>query len=376
MPEEQPKSEPQPAGGATTPPAIEVSATNTSPAPSEIAGTPPGGDPGEPAVSSMVAEPLTDGTLPTVLQAGATPHKSSKRTKATLGAVYRKADIMTTLYTFLGMLAAAGIVFGAYYFLNHTNVKKATPIPVTKLDGADLEKLKTFFGSNAIGNNSEVLTVTASSLFKNRVALGSDLKVVGGVDVAGATNLGDLAVTKVATLGVVNARGSLTVAGPTVLQSPAILSAGVTVNGNVVASGNGTFGGSISAGVVNARELAVANLNLSGHIVISGQVPSAGVTSLAGTGGFSTIDGTDSAGTVVINTGTVPASVLKLGGLLGTVTFKIPYPKMPRVLITPIGSTSASIPYYIQKSPTGFTIGVNADPRSSSSYAFDYWVIQ
>lgn len=283
----------------------------------------------------------------------------------------------TTLLTFLGAIIAAGAILGAYAYLTRNTSKPSSPAKVTTLDKAELDKLDAFFSGNSAGKASEVLTISSSSLFQNRVAMASDLKVVGGIQVSGPTALGDLTVDKTATLGVTNIRGQLTVAGPVNLQSPAILGAGATISGNLAVSGNGSFGGSLSAGVINARDVSVSGtLSLGGHLAITGQNPSVSPGSEAGSGASATVDGNDSSGTVTINTGTVGFQPQSVGGLLATVTFRAAYPRVPRIIISPVGQNAGTLDYYVIKTANNFIIGTGSDAKSNTSYTFDYWVVQ
>ncbi|MBW4061783.1 hypothetical protein HJC99_04415 [Candidatus Saccharibacteria bacterium] len=326
--------------------------------------------------SNLVAEPLTDGTVPTVLQKGdAAPHAAPPEGKRNLGSVYRRADIITTLITFGATVAVCALAFGGYLYLTRSTAKTATP-KVTTLDQADLSKLGAFFQGDTAGGSSQVLTFNSSSYFKGQVAVAGDLKVSGAASVDGPSTLSDLTVNKTSTLGITNVRGQLTVSGPLNLQSPATLSGGGTVTGNLAVSGNGSFGGSVSAGVVNATTLQVTgNLNLSGHLVINGIAPTVSVNAGAGPGATASIDGNDSAGTVTINTGNIPVNIGQ-GAQLVQINFHSAYGKVPRVLITAVGSPAGSLNSYVQKTNNMFIIGSATNPTSNTSYTFDYWVVQ
>lgn len=332
----------------------------------------PAGGPGLPA------DPLPDGTVPTVLAKGDTPsHDVKANGKRTITSVYRRADIMTTLFTFGGALLAASLIFGGYLYFTRPKASTAKPPTVSTLGSTDLTKLGNFFDGNSAGTNSQILTVNSASLFKNRVALNQDLKVLGAASVGGPTELGDLTVDKTSNLGVTNVRGQLTVSGPLNLQSPATLAAGGTVNGNFAVSGNGTFGGSLSAGLLNIANLQVSGtLNLAGHLVITGSSPSVKANEYVGGGASATVDGNDSAGTVTVNTGTIPNSINQSGGLLVDVTFHAAYGKVPHVIISPVGAAAGSLGFYSQQTNSAFTIGTATNPKSNTSYTFDYWVIQ
>ncbi len=355
---------------------------NISPAPNSVTDGPPPGEkgapsiPANPAAAAPIAEALADGTMPTVLTPGQS-HKKVAKGKTSLTSIYRKADILTTLFTFIGAVVVALIIVGGYAYFNKGKVTPVAVPKVTSLDKADLSKLDKFFSGNTAGNSNQILTVNSSSLFKGRVAVDSDLKVTGGIQISGTTALGDLTVDKTSTLGVTNIRGSLTTSGPANFQSPVILGAGATLNGNLAVSGNGTFGGSVSAGTINVATLSVGGvLNLNGHLSIGGQNPTA---SPAADGSSASVDGNDSAGTVTV---TVPAHSQNSTGQLVNVTFRTAYTRAPHVVITPIGVGAALLEPFILRTATGFTIGAAkflGDPNgvnNAVSYSFDYWVVQ
>lgn len=366
---EDPKTQPasdKPAGDAAK--TGDSPATNVSPAPADVAGTPNeakdkggGGPPPAGTVKGPPADALSDGTVPTVLTPGSS-HVSVPKGKASLTGVYRKADVMTTLITFAGALVAAGIIFGVYLYLNRNTGKPvASPGKISTLSSSDLSKLGSFFNGNSAGNSSQILTINSSTLFKNPTAVDSDLKVTGGVSVTGTTSLGNLNVDQTSTLGVVNTRGQLTVSGPLTVQSDSLFNGGASFKGNLTATGNASFGGSLSAGTITVGTLSVSQLNINGHFNFGGSQPSA-------SGGTIGADSNDSAGSVSNVTGSAP-------GNLVTITFHSPYPLVPTVIITPVGANSAkALPYVLNPSATGFTIG--AADSSTGPFNFNYWVIQ
>jgi hypothetical protein len=378
--EQTPAPAPAPEAPAATPAAEATPEGAVSPAPTDVAGpTKEGEDGAAPATpaAGVEAEPLSDGTVPTVLTTGQAHVGKVKAGHASITSIYRRADIVTTLITLAGGIVASAVIIGAYVYFTKTDTKTPTAPKVTTLDKAELEKLGAFFTGNSAGRSSEILNINSSSLFKGRVAVDSDFKVTGGVEVTGPTALGALTVDKVATLGITNIRGQLSVDGPTTLRGAAILAAGGSVNGNLTVTGNGSFGGSLSAGVVNATNLTVSGtLNIAGHLSITGPNPSTAPATGAGSGAASQVEGNDSAGTVTITTGTIPGTINAGGDLLVSVTFKAAYGRVPKVIITPVGANSGGLDYYTQKTATGFTIGTANNPRSNTAYSFDYWVIQ
>jgi hypothetical protein len=371
-PAEQPKPQPDAA-----PPAA-GSADQTTPPTAEGTGTPSAADQTGSAeasqASSNLTEPLTDGTKPVVLTTAdkAKPREMGKGGRGGLSAVYRRADIVSTIITFAAALVAAGLVLGGYIYFTRTTAKPTTPPKLTTLSNDEITKLGGFLSGNKAGESAEVLTINSSSLFKNRLAIDSDLKVTGAISASGPTALGDLIVDKISTLGVTNIRGQLSVSGPLTVHSPAVLENGASLTGNLTVSANGTFGGTLGAGTVNTANLSVnTNLNVGGHInMISGNKPGVGAMSRAGSGASASLDGNDTAGTVSFSTGSGA-----IAGELVQVTFKSAYSKNPRVLLTPANPASAGLQYYVIKSGTFFMIAA-ANTASNQSYAFDYWVVQ
>jgi cytoskeletal protein CcmA (bactofilin family) len=356
---------------------------NQTPAPTQSAETataPPASDaqaPATPTEARITAEPLSDGTVPTVLSENSSGQSSvpaPKLNNRAISSVYRKADIATSLITMTATLAVVGIVLGGYLFL--TKKKPVPPAKITTLDQTEITKLGGFLSGNALGSSNQILNVTASSLFKGRLAVDNDIKVTGNGDFSGTISTSSLTVTKSTTLSNTNINGPLIVTGPTTLQSPAILAGGATIGNNLSVAGNGTFGGAVSAGSFNARTITVTgDVNLSGHLVITGSLPTVSPEIGAGNGGRTSVEGTDSGGTILISTGTVP-SFTNGENTLVSLKFKTPYAKTPHVLLTAVGLTTGSIGYYVSQTPQGFTIFVTSLAKSSSDYAFNYWVIQ
>ena len=355
----------------TTPPATDGAPTDSAAKPADVAT--PAADPD----SRIQPDPLSDGTVPTVLQKGdgSKPEVKIPGGKSQLGSVYRRADIITTVITLGITLGVCALAFGGYLYFTRAKPKAAAP-KATSLDSADLSKLGAFFQGDTAGGGSQVLTFNSSSYFKGQVAVGGDLKVTGAASVDGPTTLSDLTVNKTSTLGVTAIRGQLTVSGPLSLQSPATLGGGATVTGNLAVSGNGSFGGSISAGLLNVTTIQVTgNLNLYGHLVITGSAPTVSVMGGAGPGASASVDGNDSAGTVTFTTGTIQPT-LGQGATLVQINFHTAYGRVPRVLITPNGAPAATLEAYVLKTSNLFIIGTANNPSGGGTYSFDYWVVQ
>ena len=343
-----------------------------------VAATPEAAPKASPDGSRLTADPLSDGTVPTVLVTGdgisGTIKPLIDPSKRRITSIYRRADIVTSFITMIATLAIIGIIFGGYLYLNK---KKIVPAPkITTLDQTEVTKLGGFLGNNIGNSSNQILTVSSSSLFKGRLAVDNDLKVTGNTEISGSLSTSDLTVTKTSNLSGANIKGALIVTGPTTLQGPAVLAGGATVGSNLAVSGNATFGGAVSAGSFNAKSITVSgDLNLSGHIVISGAQPKVFAEIGAGPTGHASVEGNDSGGTISVSTGTTP--IFTNGqSMLVSLKFNNAFVKTPHVLLTAVGLETGKLQYYVTQTPSGFLIGLTSTAASTANYAFNYWVIQ
>jgi hypothetical protein len=142
----------------------------------------------------------------------------------------------------------------------------------------------------------------------------------------------------------------------------------VTNSGNV---GIGTSSPNATLEVVGSIN-ATSNITVAGHIISSGATPTITAGSGAGTSPTVSISGNDITGTISITTGTSPAA-----STLATITFSTAYGTAPNVLLTPVGSVSASIQYNLgSSSTTNFTLNTGTAPAASTTYTYKYFVIQ
>lgn len=216
---------------------------------------------------------------------------------------------------------------------------------------------------SSLKNNSQspdrTLTVAGHGLFKGNLSVEKDLNIAGKLNLSGNTSIAQLEVT-----GPAKFNSTLTVDGSATIQGP------ITIGGALTVAGNGSFGGTLAAAGINAGTLNVSNLNLGGHLRSGGATPTATVGSATG-GGSATSQGNDTAGTVTINTGGGG-----LTGTLATIRFRSKYGAAPRVILTPVGSTSAGLRYYVDRNADFFSIGTTSATGAGQSYSFDYLIVE
>ena len=206
-----------------------------------------------------------------------------------------------------------------------------------------------------VGNSNEVLTFQSSSIFNGQVLVRGQLQVAGsGLAVAGNSQIEQLQVAK-----------SLAVAGAVTIQGTLTLQNGLSVNGT------GSFSGAVNTPQLTTSSLQLnGELNIDHHINTNGSVPSHTTGSAVGSGGTTSVNGSDTAGTVTINTGGSPSI-----GCYINVTFAAAFTNTPHLLLTPVGSSSVGLEYYVNRSSSGFSICSANAPQPAQSYIFDYFVI-
>ena len=210
-----------------------------------------------------------------------------------------------------------------------------------------------------IGNANQILNVQSNAVFAGAVLARSNLQVAGklqagnGLSVSGNSIFDQLTATK-----------SLSVGGDTILQGA------LTVQKSLTVAGDGSFQGTVSATQITAGTLQLnGDLTLTHHLIAGGPTPSRSNGDALGSGGSASVSGSDTAGSVAINTGTNPTA-----GCFITLTFTKTFASTPHVSITPIGSGAAGVNYYVNRTTKNLSICTASAPPATTSFGFDYLV--
>lgn len=239
------------------------------------------------------------------------------------------------------------LVAGGSFVVFKKSGQKSTPSRITintqSLDNGTLTKLTHQTGPNT----QQQLVISPDTVFKKTVQIHDIVNTDNGVNIGGALNVN----------------------GATTLQGPALLNGNLAVRGSLSVSGSLTAPG-LNVGSLGLTTLnASGNLNFGGHLVPGGAVPSV-KPSVAASGGTVTISGNDTAGTITITIG----NGTLLAGELAIINFTTPFTNTPKVQLTPITSTAASLSYYATRAPLLFTINTASTPTAGTTYVFDYLV--
>jgi cytoskeletal protein CcmA (bactofilin family) len=231
-------------------------------------------------------------------------------------------------------------------FLLYKQENKSQNLSQQNLTPAQLNSLAN--SNNVVGNSSSLLTVQSNSIFNGEVLIRGQLQVAGPL--------------KLSQLQVNN---NLAIAGNAAIQGT------LTVQNDLSVNGNGSFAGTLSAPQINTNVLQLnGSLTLNHHIITSGSIPSSATSAATGSGGTTSINGSDTAGTVTINTGAGPSA-----GCYINARFASAFNTTPHMLLTPVGSNAATLSYYVNRSSTGFSLCSNNAPAPGQTYVFDYFVI-
>jgi cytoskeletal protein CcmA (bactofilin family) len=216
-----------------------------------------------------------------------------------------------------------------------------------------------------VGSSNQTLNVESSAIFAGQVLVRQDLDVAGNLDLGGTLSLNDIAISGTTQLAETQINKDLSVAGNTNLQGAVNIAKSLQVNGS------GTYSGNLSAPQVTTSSLQLnGDLVLTHHITTGGATPSRTDGSALGNGGTSSISGSDTGGSVAINTGDTPSA-----GCFININFTSKYNSTPHVLVTPVGSSAGGLSYYINRSATSFSICDATSPPANSSFGFDYFVV-
>jgi cytoskeletal protein CcmA (bactofilin family) len=265
------------------------------------------------------------------------------------------------LLLFIFVIVIAGII--VLFSYNYSKQKSGTgAVSTTALSQDTLDQLANSDAS--VGTSGQVLNVQSSAVFAGKILARSDLEVAGSLKLGGSLNLPNINVTDTANLGQVTVSKNLAVTGNVAVQGQQTIAQSLQVGGS------GTFSGALSAPQISTNSFQLnGDLVLTRHITTGGGTPGRSSGTALGSGGTASISGSDTAGSVGINTGSNPVA-----GCFITITFAAKYNATPHVIITPIGSAAGAIDYYINRTSTNFSICSSSTPPDNAGFGFDYFV--
>jgi cytoskeletal protein CcmA (bactofilin family) len=265
------------------------------------------------------------------------------------------------LIGFFLMITIGGVVVYVAVQRNR-QAKSEAPISTQELTQETIDQLKNTDAK--VGDPKQILTIESNTVISGQVLIRDSLDVAGPLKVGGALSLPGITVSGVSNFEQVQA-SSLSIGGDASVQGSLTVLKGLNV------SGAGSFSGPISAPQISIDTLLLnRDIQLNRHIDAGGSTPTKSDGAALGNGGTTSLSGTDTAGTVTINTGSSPPA-----GCFINITFAQKFNANPHVVISPTSSDAASVSYYVNRSTTGFSICAASGQTSGKAYVFDYIVI-
>jgi len=263
---------------------------------------------------------------------------------------------------FILMVLLAGFAAYASYRANKT-AQNQNILSGQDLSTEDLQNLKN--NETTVGDSKQTLTIASNAIFNGRVLVRDSLDVAGSIKVGGTLSLAGISVSGTSSFENANISNNLSVSGNAAVQGT------LTVQKNLTVGGGATFAGQLSAPSLSIDQLIMnKDIQLNRHIDAGGGTPRVSNGTAVGGAGTVSISGSDTAGTVNVNFGTGLAA-----GIIANITFAASFSQTPHVVITPVGSSCASLNYYVNRTTTGFSIGTTNAGSPGASCAFDYIAI-
>jgi len=280
----------------------------------------------------------------------------------------KRFNLYLLLFIFIVVIAAVVSI------VSYLNSKKAPVVPGIATQQLNPETIKQLANSDVtVGGSGQTLTVQGNAVFSGQVLTKADVGIAGtlivntvkiGTDlttpqitVAGRSNLNDvqtnaLQVGGAATMvGTVTLQKDLNVAGTAIFSAP-VTASQITVT-RLIMSGN-------------------ASLQVPNHISFTGASPTRSINnSVLGAGGTASVNGSDTAGSININTGANPSA-----GCFTTLTFNQKFTSPPRIIIGPIGSGAGQTQFYVDRTATGFSVCTVNAPPANQVFGYDYFITQ
>lgn len=274
--------------------------------------------------------------------------------------LFRKLNV----YFLLFLLICVGVA--VFTVVSYLNDQKEPDIPTTNSQDLSPEALKQLANTDAsVGSKTQTLTIQGNAIIDGQTLMRGNLNVAGNFQSAGSIQGSSLTVSGNTNLGATQIN-SLQVAQNVAIQGNA------TVR-DISVSGASTFSGAMTASQITVTNLILsgnANLQIPNHIGFTGPTPSRTInTTVLGGGGSASVSGSDTTGTVNINTGNNPGI-----GCFTRITFNQAFSNQPHVIISPVGAGASGTRYYVDRDRAGFSICTTAPAPANQAFAFDYFI--
>lgn len=296
-------------------------------------------------------------------QAGQQPvetEAANQKKSSAIKKFFRKVNLYFLLFFLLVVVAGAITVVN---YLNSQKEPERAAIAGQELTEESLRQLANTDAS--VGGVSQTLTIQGNAIIDGQTLLRANLNVAGDIQSGGSIRASEITISGAANLGNIQTN-SLQVAANTAIE-------GSTTLRDLSVSGTSTFSGSMTASQITTSNLVLsgnASLQIPNHISFTGPSPSRSISpGVLGAGGSASVAGSDTTGTVNINTGNGPTA-----GCFVRINFNQQFSNQPHVLISPVGAAAGKTEYYVERNNSGFSICAASPAPANQAFAFDYFV--
>lgn len=277
----------------------------------------------------------------------------------------RIRDLITHVNIYLLSFVFIILLTGGLVFVGYQNSKKEVTTPTIDTQELTQEAIDKLKGAEAkVGDPKQLLSIESNTIFSGKVLVRDSLDVAGSLKVGGTLSLPGITVSGVSSFDQIQGN-NLAISGDATVQG------GLNVQKNLTVAGTGTFGSEITAPSLRVTTLRVeGDIIIPFHIDAGGSLPSKSDGNALGSGGTTSLSGTDTAGTLTVNIGGGPTS-----GCFATITFAKPFSGVPHIAISPVGSAAGGLNLYVTRTTTQLSICSSNVATASTSFAVDYIAI-
>jgi cytoskeletal protein CcmA (bactofilin family) len=289
--------------------------------------------------------------------------KPVKEKKSAGGNVLQRVATHVNIYLLIFILIIIVAALGVFVSIQQSKKEaKEASLTTQDLSQEALEQINE--NEVKVGDPKQTLSIESNAKFAGNVLVQKDLDVAGTIKVGNSLNLPGLTVSGTSTFDLLQAN-KLSIDGDGSIQGT------LTIQDSLTVAGGGSFGGPLSAPQITVQNLQLNNnLILTRHIDAGGPTPGISRGTALGGGGTATVSGTDTAGTVTINTGSGPVA-----GCFATISFANTFNATPHIVLTPVGSAAAGLNWYTNRSNSSFSVCTTNAAPAGQNFAFDFVAI-
>lgn len=274
--------------------------------------------------------------------------------------------LLKKINVYLLMFLLILVVAGAIAIVSYLNSQKDPAVPAIAGQELTQEALQDLANTDvSIGSSSQTLNIQGSAVIDGQTLMRGNLNVAGNIQAGGSMQGSELTISGRANLGETQVN-ALQVAQNTAIE-------GSTTLRDLSVSGTASFGGAMTASQITVSRLILsgnASLEIPNHIRFSGPTPGRSIMAGAlGGGGSASVSGSDTSGTVNINTGNSPQA-----GCMVRINFNQAFTNQPHVIISPVGAAAGRTQFYVDRNQSGFSVCASSPAPANQAMAFDYFV--